>query len=285
VDSFNRSSLDPLDDIPEARREVLITQKSSPTAFNRGWLILLGMGLILVGGVVWFLIARPLATATEQDEIAPDSATANSPVADPANSPGSPGSVPTTATGATATPAGSTPGVATIETTPESKTLLGHRQYQVADPSKLVALSENNRVKLKPVAAQKVEAMIAKARAEGVKLGVVSGYRTLEDQRHLFFDVKANRGQNASTRAEVSAPPGYSEHHTGYAVDFVDRSAPATDLEVSFETTPAFRWLQANAAHFGFELSFPKDNPDVSYEPWHWRFTGDQESLETFYQE
>ena len=88
----------------------------------------------------------------------------------------------------------------------------------------------------------------------------------------------------ATKRAEVSAPPGYSEHHTGYAVDIGDGRTPATNLNTNFENTAAFKWLEENAAYYSFELSFPKGNPQgVSYEPWHWRFVGDPDSLETFY--
>ncbi|MGA7934447.1 MAG: D-alanyl-D-alanine carboxypeptidase family protein, partial [Kovacikia sp.] len=46
----------------------------------------------------------------------------------------------------------------------------------------------------------------------------------------------------------------------------------------------ASKWLQANAAHYSFELSYPKNNPQgVNYEPWHWRYVGDIASLKTFY--
>lgn len=79
-------------------------------------------------------------------------------------------------------------------------------------------------------------------------------------------------------------PPGFSEHHTGYAVDIGDGNAPHTHLEETFADTAAYRWLTAYAARFGFELSFPPNNPQgVMYEPWHWRFVGDSHSLETFY--
>ncbi len=82
----------------------------------------------------------------------------------------------------------------------------------------------------------------------------------------------------------MSAPPGYSEHHTGYAIDIGDEYYPDADLKTSFENTSAFEWLQENAAYYSFELSFPKGNSQgVSYEPWHWRFVGDRDSLETFY--
>ena len=87
-----------------------------------------------------------------------------------------------------------------------------------------------------------------------------------------------------SQRAAVSAPPGYSEHHTGYAIDIGDADVPATNLSPDFENTAAFKWLRENAAYFSFELSFPRDNPqNIMYEPWHWRFVGDRHSLETFY--
>ena len=162
--------------------------------------------------------------------------------------------------------------------------LLNHRRYDVADEATLVPLTPDSEIRLKPDAKAAVTRMLEKARAEGVQLDLVSGFRTLDDQNYLYFDLKAERGESAQTRAEVSAPPGYSEHHTGYAVDFIDKSRPSTHLEESFEDTEAFKWLEANAAFFNFEMSFQRDNEaQVGYEPWHWRYVGNQESLELFY--
>lgn len=164
--------------------------------------------------------------------------------------------------------------------------LLNHRRYAEADPDDLVLLNPSSQIKLQPPAQIAVNQMIAQAKSEGVQLGMASAFRSIEDQNHLFFDVKAERGQNSKTRAEVSAPPGYSEHHTGYAVDFIDESKPGTHTEKSFETTPAYQWLQKNAPAYNFELSFPQDpNSPVGYEPWHWRYVGDQKSLELFYED
>ncbi|MFK8184706.1 MAG: D-alanyl-D-alanine carboxypeptidase family protein [Phormidesmis sp.] len=184
---------------------------------------------------------------------------------------------------------------APLSTTPSSNpgepslkedTLLNHRRYDEAPPEELVALNANSLLKLQPEAQQAVNAMLAKAKAEGVQLGVISAFRTVADQNHLYFDIKAERGQSAKTRAEVSAPPGYSEHHTGYAVDFIDEGRPDTQLSQTFEETLAYQWLDKNAAFFNFELSFPKEaSSGVSYEPWHWRFVGNQKSLELFYKE
>ncbi len=165
-----------------------------------------------------------------------------------------------------------------------AQTLLGHFPYQQAPTSELQSITPDGNFKLRKAAAKQYQAMVAAASSDGVNIVVISGFRTIAEQQHLFFDVKAQRGQLATERAEVSAPPGYSEHHTGYALDIGDGNVPATNLNPKFEDTKAFKWMKKNAARFNFELSFPKGNPQgVSYEPWHWRFIGDRKSLETFY--
>jgi D-alanyl-D-alanine carboxypeptidase len=102
-------------------------------------------------------------------------------------------------------------------------------------------------------------------------------------QKHLFFDVKSARNQTASERARVSAPPGFSEHATGFAIDLGDGSQPGANLSQSFEQTAAFSWLKANGARYQFALSFPYGNSQgVSYEPWHWRYEGSTQALQVF---
>ncbi|WP_413162611.1 D-alanyl-D-alanine carboxypeptidase family protein [Capilliphycus salinus ALCB114379] len=165
-----------------------------------------------------------------------------------------------------------------------SENLLGHLPYEEASPDQLQSITADGSIKLRIAAAQAYLEMAEAARRDNIRLVPISGFRTITDQEYLFFEVKAQRGQNASKRAEVSAPPGYSEHHTGYAIDIGDADYPDTHLEVTFEKTTAFQWLSENAAFYSFELSFPQDNPQgVSYEPWHWRYVGDRHSLETFY--
>ena len=167
---------------------------------------------------------------------------------------------------------------------PNRGNLLGHLPYEVAPKSSLEAITADGRLSMRTNAASKFKQMQADARAEGITLTAISAFRTAEAQEQLFFGVKEQRVQDAAKRAEVSAPPGYSEHHTGYAVDIGDGNAPATNLEVEFAETAAFAWLKKNALKYSFELSFPPNNEQgVSYEPWHWRFVGDRHSLETFY--
>ncbi|MBD2148051.1 M15 family metallopeptidase [Sphaerospermopsis sp. FACHB-1194] len=162
--------------------------------------------------------------------------------------------------------------------------VLGHLAYPEAPESELLPITADGRIRLRQAAAQRFQAMAQAARSAGVILVPISGFRSVKEQEQLFFTIGAQRNQTPAERAALSAPPGHSEHHTGYAVDIGDGAVPATNLQTNFENTKAYQWLQANAARFGFELSFPQDNSQgVSYEPWHWRFVGDRHSLETFY--
>ena len=184
---------------------------------------------------------------------------------------------------------------ASIRTTPDSNnplsfqknridSILGHFAYPEAPMSELVRVYQNRQIKMRRTAAKKLKEMIIDAKAQGVKLVPISGFRTIVQQEALFFGIGAQRNQTPAQRAAVSAPPKYSEHHTGYALDIGDGWAPATNLTTNFEKTTAFRWLENNAARYGFELSFPQGNlQGVNYEPWHWRFVGNPHSFETFY--
>lgn len=159
--------------------------------------------------------------------------------------------------------------------------LLGHFPYPEAAASSLVSIAPDQQ--LHRDAAEALGAMQRAAAADGVQLIVLSAFRSIGLQKQLFFDVKAERNQNSLTRAQVSAPPGFSEHSTGYAVDLGDGGAPATNLSTQFDQTAAFRWLATNGARFHFQLSFPQGNPQgVSYEPWHWRYEGSTEALRLF---
>lgn len=159
--------------------------------------------------------------------------------------------------------------------------LLGHLPYPEAAEQTLVEIAPGQRLHRDAAAA--LAAMQRQAAADGIDLVVLSAFRPIALQKQLFFDVKSERAQSARQRAQVSAPPGFSEHSTGYAVDLGDGRDPSANLSASFERTAAFAWLEANANRFHFHLSFPEGNRQgVSYEPWHWRFEGSAEALKTF---
>lgn len=106
------------------------------------------------------------------------------------------------------------------------------------------------------------------ARRDVVMLEAISGYRSHDYQLGIFRR-KFARGQDLAEILHINAAPGYSEHHSGQALDI---SAPGEPpAEPSFEASSAFAWLQRNAGRFGFGLSYPRHNPHgIAYEPWHW---------------
>ena len=138
-----------------------------------------------------------------------------------------------------------------------------------AQELELVETGENGReYLLVPAAAAAWRALRAAAEADGVALKIVSAFRSVDRQAEIVRE-KLGRGLTLEAIFAASAPPGYSEHHTGRAVDV--GTPGARSLEDDFEDTPAFRWLTTNAGRFGFVLSFPRDNAQgYVYEPWHW---------------
>ena len=161
-------------------------------------------------------------------------------------------------------------------------TLHGHLAYEETDGPLAAAgrYRDTGRVvQLRPDAARAFRAMQTAARQAGVELVPISGYRTKGYQEGLFSRAVRRYG-SAESAARWVAPPGYSEHHSGLAIDIGALESPESDVETTFEDTPAFAWLKDNAHRFGFEISFPKGNPQgVSYEPWHWRYARPADSV------
>ena len=122
--------------------------------------------------------------------------------------------------------------------------------------------------RLAPGTARQWVKMVEAAAADGVTLLIVSGYRGFEYQARLIRK-KINAGQSVSEILAVNAAPGFSEHHTGRAVDVATPgSRPLTE---EFEGSEAFRWLTEHAADYGFSMTYPRDNPyGFVFEPWHW---------------
>lgn len=122
--------------------------------------------------------------------------------------------------------------------------------------------------RLTPKTARKWAEMVDAAASDGVILLIVSGFRGFDYQARLIRK-KINAGQVVSDILRVNAAPGFSEHHTGRAVDIA--TPGSRPLMEEFEDSDAFRWLVENAARFGFSMSYPRDNPfGFIYEPWHW---------------
>ena len=126
---------------------------------------------------------------------------------------------------------------------------------------------------LTSAAAASWQAMQAAAREDGIALLLISGFRSIEYQAGLIRR-KLEAGQSVSDILSVNAAPGFSEHHSGRAIDLAEPNGePLTE---EFESSPAFAWLQNNAAGFGFSMTYPRENRQgFVYEPWHWAKSGE----------
>lgn len=141
----------------------------------------------------------------------------------------------------------------------------------VREPETLVEVSPGRTERrhwLEPYAAVRWASMEAAAEGDGIRLVLVSAWRSIDYQRGLI-ERKLARGEGIEDILAVNAAPGYSEHHGGRAVDLGVPGVPP--LTEAFEHTDAFRWLTRNADRFGFALSYPRENAHgIVYEPWHW---------------
>jgi lysozyme len=122
------------------------------------------------------------------------------------------------------------------------------------------------RIQLHRLAAQAWQALVSAARANGIReplLLPVSGYRSPEHQERLWRDALARYGSAEEARKWV-APPGGSAHQTGRAIDFYLGDRNSSSNVARLRMLPAYKWLVANAARFGF---YPYER-----EPWHWEY-------------
>ncbi len=118
--------------------------------------------------------------------------------------------------------------------------------------------------------------MLAMQKDIGRRLFVESAYRSSAYQLYLFVFYLKNHDYSIRETVKYVALPGYSEHGdpAHQAIDFINADGiNGEDNPKEFEDLPEYAWLLANAAKFGFGLSYPKDaSAGITYEPWHWRY-------------
>lgn len=132
-----------------------------------------------------------------------------------------------------------------------------------------------------------LQGMFDAAREEGVYPVVREGYRIAEEQQEILEDriqTYINQGYSRSraerTAKEWVALPGTSEHQLGIAVDINADKSMCSNEEV-------YAWLAENAYKYGFILRYPLEKQEItgtSYEPWHYRYVGEEAALEIYEQ-
>ena len=154
----------------------------------------------------------------------------------------------------------------------------GHYVDGVLIVNKKYSLPSNYNPGVNGTAQRGANAMLAAAKAKGIKISPISAYRSYSYQKNLYNNYVRNYGQARADR--FSAKPGHSEHQTGLAYDF-GGSNQAHWLEESFAQTAEGKWLYANAHKYGFILRYPKGKESITgymYEPWHYRYVGSDQA-------
>ena len=108
------------------------------------------------------------------------------------------------------------------------------------------------------------QAMFDAAQKDGISLTPLSGHRRISTQKTNFENkIKYYESQGkdhieaTKLAATIILPPGTSEHNAGLAMDIIS-------LDVDFEETKAFDWLQKNAQDYGFILRYPKSKESIT---------------------
>ncbi len=108
----------------------------------------------------------------------------------------------------------------------------------------------------------------------GYDIEIESGYRSVEHQQKVFDNCINQKGLEHAKK--YVAIPGYSEHHTGLALDIClkqnDKFVIEHNLPDNFKD-----FLKENAYKFGFIIRYPMGKEDITgynYEPWHIRYVG-----------
>lgn len=125
----------------------------------------------------------------------------------------------------------------------------------------------------------KYQEMYNAAKQDDCILTPYSGYHSYSLQKSTYsrkVNFYVNQGlsqEEAEKKAKTSVlPAGCSEHNAGLAVDIVSASE-------DFAKTKEYQWLCDHAHEYGFILRYPADKAEitgVSYEPWHWRYVGEE---------
>ena len=126
-------------------------------------------------------------------------------------------------------------------------------------------------------ALENLEDMMQAAKDADLNLYIASGYRSIGTQAGLYNNkikqFKSTGLSEEEAEKQASAivfPPGASEHNLGLAVDF-------NEVEETFANTDEFKWLQKNAAKYGFIMRYGKEQQNITgavWEPWHYRYVG-----------
>ncbi len=104
-------------------------------------------------------------------------------------------------------------------------------------------------------------------------VNIISGYRTFDSQKSLYDRRVESEGVEATDK--YTALPGFSEHHSGYAVDFAIYTSEG--LYYDFYGQDEYKWVLDHCYEYGFIERYQKEKKELTgfeAEPWHFRYVG-----------
>ena len=125
--------------------------------------------------------------------------------------------------------------------------------------------------KMRKIAADAIEELIAGAKKDGIDIVMRTGYRSYDYQANLFANYAASYGEAEANT--YSARAGQSEHQSGWCCDVGVLGRGLT----SFDGSPEAAWVEKHCWEYGFILRYPQDKTAVTgyiYESWHIRYVG-----------
>ena len=110
-----------------------------------------------------------------------------------------------------------------------------------------------------------------------IHIDIDYGLRTVKEQKELIKEYTEMYGASYANR--IAARPGYSEHHTGLAIDiYLIIKGKNIYLNEEMEKYPkTWEKIHSKLAKYGFILRYPK-NTSYPYEPWHIRYVGKKDA-------
>ncbi len=113
---------------------------------------------------------------------------------------------------------------------------------------------------------------------QGYIIDIESAYRSKEHQQRVWDETLNEKGLEHTKK--YVAPPGYSEHQTGLAVDFTLYENGRFYIDHDMNGHPVLDIVKDNLYKFGFILRYPLGKEKITgynFEPWHLRYIKDKE--------
>ncbi len=148
---------------------------------------------------------------------------------------------------------------------------------------------EGGTIQVEKTALEQFNKLKAALHEEGVDIVLDSCYRSVAKQQKLWDDWSADPEKGPEYVKKYVAVPGYSEHHTGLAIDVaIEKDGKVIyDNDEMIAEKEIFAKVHKKLADYGFILRYKEGKEEITgydYEPWHFRYVGSTEVAKEIYE-